>query len=73
MFTKIGRVISWITFAMGILVIAASFYIAPDIYAPDFNRASMAQATLWMKQGATLVCIGVALGVLCEISLKLDT
>jgi len=72
MFTKVGRVVSVITILLGLAAIAASFVVAPDISSSEFNRASIAKSTLWLSQGAALLFLGLVLGVLCEISTKLD-
>jgi len=72
MFTRIGKVVSVIAVILGLAAIVASFVVAPDISSPEFSRASMAQSTLWLSQGAALVFSGLVLGVLCEISTKLD-
>ncbi|KHQ52192.1 hypothetical protein [Mameliella alba] len=72
MFTKFGRIVAFVAVAIGIAAIIGSFVVAPDVLAPEFDRMSMKQSTLWLSQGSTLVFFGLALGVLCEISLKLN-
>ena len=72
MFTKFGRIAGIGAVAIGIVAIIASFVVAPDVLAPDFDRTSMEQSTLWLSQGSALVFFGLVLGVLCEISIKLD-
>jgi len=72
MFTKLGRIASYLAVALGLGAIIGAFIVAPDIYAPDFDRADMRQSSLWMKEGATLAFLGLVLGVLCEISAKLS-
>jgi hypothetical protein len=59
------------TVAVGFVGIVGSFFFAPDVFSPDFDRASMKQAHMWMSQGAQLTFFGLTLGVLCEISEKL--
>ncbi|WP_141194802.1 EscU/YscU/HrcU family type III secretion system export apparatus switch protein [Maliponia aquimaris] len=71
MFTRLGRVVGFVAVVLGIVAIIGSFVVAPDVLAPDFDRISMKQSTLWLRQGSTLVFFGLVLGVLCEISLKL--
>jgi cytosine/uracil/thiamine/allantoin permease len=71
-FTKIGRIVGFLAIALGLAAIVGSFAIAPDVLAPDFNRNSLNQSTLWLSQGSVLLFFGLVLGVLCEISLKLD-
>ncbi|GAA6147752.1 hypothetical protein NBRC116586_08140 [Pseudooceanicola nitratireducens] len=72
MFTKFGRIAGIGAVAIGIAAIIGSFVVAPDVLAADFDRTSMEQSTLWFSQGSALVFFGLVLGVLCEISLKLD-
>jgi hypothetical protein len=72
MFTSIGWFVGLLAVIIGFVAIIASFFVAPDVLSPDFNRASMKQSTLWMSQGATMVFFGSILGVLCEISGKLE-
>ncbi|MFT7025869.1 MAG: cytosine/uracil/thiamine/allantoin permease [Paracoccaceae bacterium] len=71
MFTKVGWGVSLLIVIFGFAAIIASFFVAPDVWSPDFTRASMKQSTLWMRQGSTLVYLGLLLGVFCEISQKL--
>jgi len=71
MYTKIGEFVAFFAVALGLFSIVLSFFFAPDIYAPDFKRADLAQSSRFMKEGAFLLVIGVALGVLTEISKKL--
>lgn len=72
MFTNIARSVSFITVAIGVIAMIASFFVAPDIFADEFDRGAMEQATLWMTQGSMMVFFGLALGVLSEISEKLE-
>lgn len=72
MYTRIGKIVAFIATALGIAGIVGSFLVAPDIYAPDFERGSFEQSTLWMRQASILVAMGALLGVLCEISVKLE-
>lgn len=72
MFTKVGRIAGFVSVSIGLAAIIGSFVVAPDMLSPDFDRMSMKQSTLWMSEGATLVFCGLVLGVLCEISLKLE-
>lgn len=72
MFTKFGRIVGFVAVFIGIVAIIGSFVVAPDLLAPEFDRMSMKQSTLWLSQGSTLIFFGLVLGVLCEISLKLD-
>ncbi|MBE9635797.1 hypothetical protein [Salipiger mangrovisoli] len=71
MFTKIGGVLAGIAVLAGLAAIAGAYYFAPEMYSPDFNRASLKPYGLLFWQGAGLVFLGVVLGVLCEISRKL--
>jgi cytosine/uracil/thiamine/allantoin permease len=72
MFTKIGWGVGLFAIVVGFVAIIASFVVAPDVRSPDFTRASMKQSTLWMTQGSIMVFFGLILGVLCEISQKLE-
>ncbi len=74
MFTKIGFIVGFLAAAFGFAAIIGSFVMAPDVLSPEFDRKSLAfrQSTLWLNQGSMLVFYGLALGVLCEISRKLE-
>ena len=74
MFTKIGRIVGFLAIAFGFAGIIASFVMAPDVLSPEFDRASFSfrQSALWLTQSSTLVFFGSVLGVLCEISRKLE-
>lgn len=70
-YTKIGRVVAFLTVAVGILAITGSFVVAPDL-TDGFDRAAMRQTSHLMTQGAFLIFFGLALGILSEISSKMD-
>ena len=74
MFTKFGRIVGFLAIAFGLLAIIGSLVVAPDVMSPAFDRKSLAwrQHMLWVDQGSMLVFFGLVLGVLCEISLKLE-
>ena len=72
MFTKFGRIVGFVAVAIGLAAIVGSFVVAPDMLSPELDRRSLAQSTLWLSQGSTLVFFGLVLGVLCEISVKLE-
>lgn len=72
MFTKIGRIVGFLAVILGFGGIIGSFVVAPDMMSPEFTRMSLEQSSLWLSQGALLVFCGLSLGVLCEISAKLD-
>ena len=72
MFTKIGRIVAYIAVIIGLVAIIGSFVVAPDVLSPDFKRSSMRQSTLWLGQGSALVYLGLVLGIICEISRKLE-
>jgi len=73
-FTKIGRIVGFVTVASELAAIIASFFFPIDIKARNFDRASFnfRQATVLVEQGSILIFFGLVLGVLCEISLKLE-
>jgi hypothetical protein len=72
MFTKIGRIVGIVAVALGSLAIIGSFIMAPDVLSPEIDRPSLKQSALWLSQGSMLLFFGLVLGVLCEISLKLE-
>lgn len=74
MFTKLGRIVGFLAVALGSIAIVGSWFVVPDVLSPDFDRTSLGfrQASLWATQGSVLVFFGLVLGVLCEISLKLE-
>lgn len=72
MFTTVGRIVSFVAIAIGLAGIIGSFVVAPDVLSPEIDRMSLKQSGLWLSQGATLVFFGFVLGVLCEISQKLE-
>lgn len=72
MFTTVGRIVSIVSIAIGFAAVIGSFLVAPDMLSPEVDRISVKQSGLWLSQGATLVFCGLVLGVLCEISLKLE-
>ena len=72
MFTTLGYVASFFALGIGVAAIVGAFIVAPDMFAPDFDRMDMRQSTLWMRQGATLIFLGLVLGELCEISEKVE-
>lgn len=72
MFTKFGRIVGFVAVSIGFAAIIGSFIVAPDVLSVEFDRKSMKQSTLWLSQGSTLVFFGFVLGVLCEISVKLE-
>ena len=72
MFTKIGRVVGVISVLLGVAAIVGSFVVAPDMLSSGYDRMSMKQSALWLGQGSVLIFCGLVLGVLCEISLKLE-
>ena len=57
-FTKMGEKLSWITFVLGIFSIASHFYIV------GFNLGK----SYLLEEGFLLAVLGVALGILVEIS-----
>ena len=73
-FTKIGRIVGFVTVAFGLAAIVALFFFPLDIKALYFDWASFnfRQATVLVEQGSILIFFGLVLGVLCEISLKLE-
>ncbi|WP_172331667.1 hypothetical protein [Mangrovicoccus sp. HB161399] len=70
-FTKIGQRVAFLAVALGGVAIIASFFVGPTLF-PDSDRASMKQSGLFLRQGATMLFCGLILGVLCEISEKLE-
>jgi len=74
MFARVGRIVAFLAVACGLAAIVGSFVVAPDVLSPGFDRTSLSfrQSTLWLSEGAALVFFGLVLGVLCEISLKLE-
>ena len=57
-FTKMGEKLSWITLVLGIFSIASHFYIV------GFNLGK----SYLLEEGFLLAVLGVALGILVEIS-----
>lgn len=72
MFTKFGRIVGYVAIIIGIVAIIGSIIVAPDMLGPEFDRMSVKQSGLWMSQGSTLIFCGLVLGILSEISLKLE-
>lgn len=75
MFTKIGRIVGFLAVAGGFASIIGAYIFFPfDVLSPEFDRASFnfRQATVLITGGSKLVFFGLVLGVLCEISLKLE-
>lgn len=73
MFTKIGINVAFLALFAGLLAIIASFFFPIDLQAADFRQSfNYRQGTLLFSQGAMSVFSGLILGVLCEISNKLD-
>lgn len=70
-FTRTGRIFAHIFFWYGILGVAVALYFgfsAPD--SPDGRNAITAYLTREVGKGMTNALMGLALGVLCEISAK---
>ncbi|PZX05004.1 hypothetical protein [Celeribacter halophilus] len=74
MFTKIGRIVGFVVVALGLAAFIGSFFFPSDLLSPEFDRQSFnfRQSTLLFTQGSIMVFAGLVLGVLCEISLKLE-
>jgi len=67
---RVGRIVAFLAVACGLAAIVGSFVVAPDVLSPGFDRTSLSfrQSTLWRSAGF----FGLVLGVLCEMSLKLE-
>jgi hypothetical protein len=74
MFTRIGRIVGFVAVALGFAAIVGSFFFPSDVLSAEFDQKSFnfRQSTLLLKQGSIIVFVGLVLGVLCEISLKLE-
>lgn len=71
MFTKLGGIVSVIAISLGLVGIVGWFVVIL-VQSTGSISVTMEQATLWLNQGSTLLFLGLVLGVLCEISKKLD-
>jgi hypothetical protein len=75
LFTVIGKIVGFGTIALGLSVIVGSFLAAPDlqyIRSSEFEGESLKTSTLLLAEGGRLVFFGLVLGILCEISRKLE-
>ncbi|SNR38159.1 hypothetical protein [Puniceibacterium sediminis] len=74
MFTRIGRIVGFVAVALGFAAIIGAFFFPVDLFSPEFDRTAFnfRQSTALFSQGSILVFFGLVLGVLCEISVKLD-
>ena len=81
MYTRYGAKAAFWAFLLGSLAILAGiifpfvgkFLISPGHSAMGLEEFSRKQSSLWMRQGVILLIPGLILGVLCEISEKLDS
>jgi hypothetical protein len=71
MFTKLGGIVSVIAICLGLVGIVG-WFVAVLVQSSGSISMGSKQATLWLNQGSTLLFLGLVLGVLCEISKKLD-
>jgi hypothetical protein len=73
MFTTVGRNFAFLAVVGGFAAMVGSFFFPFDIQSPDFRTSfNFRQASVLMFQGSVSVFFGLVLGVLCEISRKLD-
>jgi ABC-type uncharacterized transport system permease subunit len=74
MFTKIGRIVAGLAALSGMVAVVASFFFPFDISSPDYRSSfNFRQSTTLMSQGLAILFAGLVLGVLCEISKKLES
>ena len=73
MFTTLARIVAVIAVLGGFGAIVGSFFFPVDIQSADYRTSfNYRQARVLVFEGSIGVIIGLILGVLCEISRKLD-
>ncbi|WP_145963032.1 hypothetical protein [Mangrovicoccus ximenensis] len=80
MYTRYGSKVALLAFLMGCAAIlggfispfVAGFFVSPDYSVMEVEEFSRKLSSLWIRQGVMLLIPGLILGVLCEISEKLD-
>lgn len=73
MFTKIGGIVASLAVLGGLAAVVGSFFFPFDINSPDYRASfNFRQSTVLMSQGLAVLFAGLLLGVLCEISNKLE-
>jgi hypothetical protein len=73
MFTKIGGIVASLAVLGGLAAVVGSFFFPFDINSPDYRTSfNFRQSTVLMSQGLAVLFAGLLLGVLCEISNKLE-
>lgn len=75
-FTKVGKVLAYIIFALGVLRVALGLLIAFGAHSMTDNAAAARQylgasnTGEAINEGTIYILVAVALGILCEISLN---
>ncbi len=71
MFTRYGTKVAFLACLWGIVWIIGSFFTI-DYTTTEIDRLALKQSSGWFEQGSIIFFFGLTLGVLCEISNKLD-